>query len=374
METVSAVDVVQQPETSEERARGELIRLDRRRFLRNGALTVAGLSTLAGVQLVGLPAAFAQSGSSPVSNLELLGASADLIPGSTIPLQVCRHVYRYLFHFQAGSPQTIAPDLEVTYRLNSGTLFPALAPGGAPADRLQPTLALAPFANPAAAPTNPFPVLPSVQPQNGTSFVPAQLLGLSCYRLTQQMDALTLQVYEWCSLYCFPGNFVVVTVGDQCFCYSVADRTSSPPPTQKNVVDDNPQLAQFWGTIRSGTPHSIGGIYYYTYNSQQGAFSTATWHANLDVPVGTQCKVDAFIPGSSQPQNRTAQAQYEITNIGVVGRSVVTISQQLTTSQWVTLGVFPFRAGAFSVRLTDETGEPNASRVIVADAVRWTNP
>ena len=137
---------------------------------------------------------------------------------------------------------------------------------------------------------------------------------------------------------------------------------------------DNPQLVQYWGTIQSGTPHSIGGIYYYTYSSQQGAFSTATWNANLDVPVGTQCKVEAFIPGSSQPQNRTARARYEITNIGVVGRNVVTISQQLATSQWVTLGVFPFRPGTFSVRVTDETGEPTGSRIVVADAVRWTNP
>jgi hypothetical protein len=181
-------------------------------------------------------------------------------------------------------------------------------------------------------------------------------------------------VYEWCSLYCFAGNFVVITVGDQCLCYAVTGGTSTPPPPQKNVVVDNPQLVQFWGTIQSGTPHSIGGIYYYTYNSQQGAFSTATWNANLDVPLGTQCKVEAFIPGSSQPQNRTAQARYEVSNSGVVGRNVVTISQQLTTSQWVTLGVFPFRAGTFSVRLTDETGEPNASRIVAADAIRWTNP
>jgi hypothetical protein len=374
MDIVSAANSARQCESIEQIVPQEPVRLGRRRFLQNGAFSVAGLAVLSGVELVQAPAAFAQSGGSPVSNLELLSASADPIAGLPIPLQVCRHVYRYLYRFPVGGPQSLPVDLEITYRLNGGTLFPTAVPGGAPADRLQPTLALAPFASPAAAPANPYPVLPSVPPLNGSSFAPSQLLGLSCYRLTQPVDALTLLVYEWCSLYCFAGNFVVITVGDQCLCYAVTGGTSTPPPPQKNVVVDNPQLVQFWGTIQSGTPHSIGGIYYYTYNSQQGAFSTATWNANLDVPLGTQCKVEAFIPGSSQPQNRTAQARYEVSNSGVVGRNVVTISQQLTTSQWVTLGVFPFRAGTFSVRLTDETGEPNASRIVAADAIRWTNP
>ena len=46
-------------------------------------------------------------------------------------------------------------------------------------------------------------------------------------------------------------------------------------------------------------------------------------------------------------------------------------SQQLGQSQWVTLGTFPFRPGTFEVRLTDETGEPRGTKIVVADAIRW---
>jgi hypothetical protein len=137
-----------------------------------------------------------------------------------------------------------------------------------------------------------------------------------------------------------------------------------------NIEDDSPELVQFWAAQQSS--NSRGGLYYYTGSSPQGAFSRALWAVDLDIPNGFALKVDAHIPGSSQPQNRTARARYLITSANA-NPDVVMITHQRAASQWVTLGTFPFRAGRFQVELTDETGEPAGTRVIVADAVRWTN-
>ena len=197
MENTSARDLISESESSPELPLGELLRLDRRRFLRNGALTAAGLAALSGVELVMPAIARAQSSSSPVQNLELLAASIDPIPAIfPAPAPVCHHVYRYLYRFQAGEPQSIPPDLEVTYRLNGGAAFPTAVPGSSPADRLQPTLALAPFTNPGAAPANLSPGLARRVAWQRRLLRAQPVAGASCYRLTQQVDALTLQVYE----------------------------------------------------------------------------------------------------------------------------------------------------------------------------------
>jgi hypothetical protein len=372
MHSPSAAEIARQSEGhGQTLALGEIARLDRRRFLRGSAFTVAGLATLSGVELVRSPLALAQQPTtalSPVSNMQLTSASATSVPGHPT-LQVCRHAFQLDYAAGPNDPPGVPPDLVRTYRLNEGNAYPASVLNGPPADRLNPLLQPAPFQS-GAVPADPFPT-PSVNAPTTVPAAPESLLPLACYRLVTQIGQNSFRLFDWCTFFCFPENFIVITAGDKCLCYRVGSVAQTPPPPQKNVVSDTPQLTDFWGAIRSGTPHSVGGIYYYTYNSQQGSFSTATWNATLDVAQGSQCRVDAFIPGSSQPQNRTAQAKYEITNSGVVGRNMVTISQQLATSQWVTLGVFPFRAGTFSVRLVDETGEPTGSRIVVADAVRW---
>jgi hypothetical protein len=385
MQNLSAADLARQSEGPAVTTPRALTRLDRRRFLRSGALTVADIAALSGVEPVRPPLALAQNlppGPSPVANLALLSARSEPAAGQpNFPLRTCRHLYRFDYHLDPNST-SIPSDLVMTYRLNAGSAYPSAIPGGSPADRLQATVQIAPFQDPAAAPANPFPALPNLPPINGNAFLAEQFLPLFCYRLVQIIDQQTFpvmrvaRVYDWCSLYCFPGNFIVITVGDQCLCYAVgaADQPSPPLSGPKNVVAASPQLVDYWGVIHSGEPHSVGGTYYYTYSSQQGAFSTATWTANLDVPLGTRCNVEAFIPGSSFPQNRTAQARYQIGYWGVDRNlAVATVNQQLPTSQWVTLGTFPFRPGTFQVRLTDETGEPNATRVVVANAIRWVS-
>jgi hypothetical protein len=375
MQHRSAAPLVRQSEGfGPEAALDTLARLNRRRFLRSSALTVMGAATLSGVELVRAPRALAQaSTSSPVSNLQLNSASTAAVPGSPT-LLVCRHALQFDYAAGPSDPPTPPPDLLRTYRLNEGAAYATNVPGGAPADRLQPLLQPAPFPNIGSVPADPYPApqgpAPTTVPVNSQDLMP-----LICYRLVQATGQNAYRVYDWCSFYCYPDNFVTLTAGDKCLCYRVGSvGQPPPPPQQKSIVNDSPQLADFWGALRSGEPHSIGGIYYYTYNSQQGAFSTATWSTTLNVPLGTQCKVEAFIPGSSQPQNRTALAKYAISNSGVVGQNLVTISQQFAQSQWVSLGVFPFREGTFSVRLTDETGEPRGTRIVVADAIRWSTP
>jgi hypothetical protein len=374
MKIRSATGLARQSEGwGQEAPPGAASRLDRRRFLQSGALTVAGVATLAGVELMEAPWALAQSTSAAASvdNFVLLSAAATPVLGNPT-LQICRHSYRFDYHLSDQVP----PDLVETYRLNAGTAFPTVVPGGAVADRLQPLLQPTPFQQPAAAPAG-FPPAPDAVPPAGPSLVPQQLLPLVCYRLVQVLVLQTFppqqiaRVFDWCSLYCFPGNIIVIAAGDKCVCYRASGGTQQPPP-QKNIVDDSPRLIDFWQAVNSGVPHSIGGVYYYTYNSQQGAVSTAIWQAQLNVTVGTQCRVDAHIPGSAQPQNRTAGARYQVFNAGFISANVVR-NQQLATSQWVNLGTFPFRPGTFEVHLTDETGEPTGSRIVVADAVRWVS-
>jgi uncharacterized repeat protein (TIGR01451 family) len=136
-------------------------------------------------------------------------------------------------------------------------------------------------------------------------------------------------------------------------------------------VDDSPQLRGSWGTVRA---ESIGGTYYYALNQTDRTISTATWTARLNVPDGTRCRVWAFVPYKSSrehPSPRTSQATYEITHSE--GQSTVTISHQVEKSQWVPLGVFPFRTGTFTVRLSDRTGEPQVTTTLAADAIGWTS-
>jgi hypothetical protein len=376
MHQPSAARLARQSEAmGQEAAPGELARLGRRHFLKSGALTVAGIATLSGVEIVRSPFALAQDQLtvlSPVSNFQINNASATPVPGHPT-LHVCKHFTQFDFASGPSDPPGGITEIPRIYRLNEGAAYPANVPGGLPADRLQPVLQPAPWQSLAAAPADPYPTLPG-QPPTGTPVNPQDLLPVVCYRLVQKTGQNTFRVYDWCAFYCYPANFVALTAIDKCLCYRVGSVGQPPPQPQKSVVNDAPQFTDFWAAIRSGAPHSIGGIYYYTYNSQQGAFSTATWNATLNVPQGTQCKVEAYIPGSSAPQNRTARAKYQVSNIGIVGVSEVVISHQLAQSQWVTLGTFPFREGSFSVRLLDETGEPRGSRIVVADAVRWTTP
>jgi hypothetical protein len=64
-------------------------------------------------------------------------------------------------------------------------------------------------------------------------------------------------------------------------------------------------------------------------------------------------------------------AVYTVTHRGPIGVTKVTVNQDVASSQWVTLGNFAFQ-DSYRIELTDETGEPDRTRSVAADAVRLT--
>jgi hypothetical protein len=62
---------------------------------------------------------------------------------------------------------------------------------------------------------------------------------------------------------------------------------------------------------------------------------------------------------------------YQIFSAGVAGTSTRVVNQQVSASQWISPGVFPFQ-GSYRVLLMDATGEAQASRSVVANAIRLT--
>ncbi len=138
-------------------------------------------------------------------------------------------------------------------------------------------------------------------------------------------------------------------------------------PGRSVVLNDTPTLTDFWST--NPLAEAPGGRYFATLNSEEGAFSTATWTGSLPQDLW-QYRVEAFIPRQGVTP-RTNQAVYRIVHAGVLGETRQTVNQQVATSQWTTLGTFPFQ-GSYSVVLTDETGEPTRTRSVAADAIRLT--
>src|SRR5438045_1962946 len=102
----------------------DLIRLNRRQFLRGGAQAVSGMAALSGTGLIHAPSALAQQAGGPVvSRLLLLGTSATRVNDDhptfcdpDLQLLVGRHAYRFDYQFAANSPQKLPADLVATYR------------------------------------------------------------------------------------------------------------------------------------------------------------------------------------------------------------------------------------------------------------------
>jgi hypothetical protein len=143
----------------------------------------------------------------------------------------------------------------------------------------------------------------------------------------------------------------------------------STPPTTGPIVNSTPTLRDYWARIAFSD--AVGGVYYATYNTFQGAVSTATWSDSL--PADGNYQVEVFLP--RQPSTgmvpRTSRAVYQIYQDGAAGVALRTVNQQASGSGWVSLGSFNFRGG-YRIVLTDETGEARATRSVVANAVRLT--
>jgi hypothetical protein len=144
---------------------------------------------------------------------------------------------------------------------------------------------------------------------------------------------------------------------------------STQVPPQNVLTNSAPVLNQGW--YQNSFAEAIGGVYYATYNTFQGAVSTATWTGNIPTPGNYQLEV--FIPRQPFPGSvpRTNRATYQIYPQGFSGVALRTVNQQVTTSQWVPLGTFMFQ-GSYRIVLTDQTAEPLATRGVVANAIRLT--
>lgn len=345
--------------------------LDRRGFLRGGALTIAGLAGLTGADLVRPRVALAHEEDGLVSNLRLVRLQFDEPLPRNPQMRRCCWVHCYICHCSPGEGELLTPDGSSShgvYRLNTGSEYRNRVTSGPLAEQLAATVQNAPFTDPARGfcPTLPVP----------TGETDAPPPWVYCYRLVTRRGDGTWEVCEWCSCYGYPENCVVIVVGGACLCYCVPRLPGGEPhdphdPYDPTIpTDRTPDLTGYWER-RSGNG-SLDGDYYLTYNRTTGVASTATWRITLPQnPPRGLCRVEALIPGSTQPGLRTARAVYRVENSGFVGTREVPISQQLTRAQWVSLGEHPFRAGTWRVTLTDETGEPRSSRVLVADAVRW---
>jgi hypothetical protein len=146
---------------------------------------------------------------------------------------------------------------------------------------------------------------------------------------------------------------------------------AGPAPAVVNLVNSFPGL-HFASFLPSGNPdRAIGPGYFEADNRQQGFSAETLWTANLPIRSRQSIRVEANIPGTADPQTRTAQARYEI--IHADGTAVVTVDQRTATTVSVTLGVFQFENGLTTVHLTNETGESTGTTVVVANAIRWSN-
>jgi hypothetical protein len=143
----------------------------------------------------------------------------------------------------------------------------------------------------------------------------------------------------------------------------------STPPTTGPIIDSTPALRDYWARIAFS--EAVGGVYYATYNTFEGAVSTATWSDSL--PADGSYQVEVFIPRqpSTSAVPRTTRAVYQIYQDGAAGVALRTVNQQVSASGWVSLGSFNFR-GSYRIVLTDETGEARGTRSVVANAVRLT--
>lgn len=136
------------------------------------------------------------------------------------------------------------------------------------------------------------------------------------------------------------------------------------------IVDSEPNEQLFGTFIRSDTPHWYTSMYgwngssLYTYASPR-VTEWGEWRPRLGAPGRYEAQV--FIPGVHAT---TLNAQYLISH--EEGQTSVSVDQSRYFDEWVSLGVYPFPAEGASIRLTDQTGEPDAARREVNfDALRW---
>jgi hypothetical protein len=139
----------------------------------------------------------------------------------------------------------------------------------------------------------------------------------------------------------------------------------------QEIVNDWPQISWGWGWSRGvqtvAATEAIGGEYRVMPCRKADTRFRATWSATLTKGV---YDVYAHLPDSFVRQlvQRTQTAEYEVSH--AYGATAVTVDQQTRTG-WVRLGSWSFDAGYTTVTLRDVTGEPDGSKSVIVDAVKW---
>lgn len=141
-----------------------------------------------------------------------------------------------------------------------------------------------------------------------------------------------------------------------------------PPPGGERLVIDNLDPGFSWGgpaEYKNASPGGYGTGFFWTKNSADEPVNYAQWTPAFR--TGGRYEVFVFIPATCAT---TQNLRYRIMHNGE--RHDVQISQARYGNQWVSLGVYAFNGrGAESVIAYDNTGEPDASRFIAFDAVKF---
>ena len=134
------------------------------------------------------------------------------------------------------------------------------------------------------------------------------------------------------------------------------------------IVDDidpgfgKDRLTTGWQAADKG----YGGHLLYTLNTDavRPNYNWARWHPNLKPG---QYEVFAYIP---ELYNTTSQAIYRISHAD--GLALRSVDQSINGDRWVSLGAYRFLGTSDDyVELDDVTSEPQWTRLIVCDAMKW---
>ena len=149
------------------------------------------------------------------------------------------------------------------------------------------------------------------------------------------------------------------------------EKIADGPPTGTPVIVDDPELLvtatgkMIWWHPETGVGYEDDMVWTQNTTSRQDNF--ARWVPTL--PTAGSYLIEAYIPGFDKP---STQARYMIRASGETHERIV--NQSLTADAWVELGSFELQAsndGSEYVELGDLTGEPNVTRNVLFDAVRF---
>jgi lysozyme len=140
-------------------------------------------------------------------------------------------------------------------------------------------------------------------------------------------------------------------------------------PTAPTIIDDASGCFSSGGPaqfIRSEPAGHDGSLKWTHATDSATAANFGEW--KLDVTEAGRYRVEAYTPA---PFNESKRAVYRVSHGGTITEATV---DQSAVDGWNPVGEFAFAAGGMqSIRVDDNTGEPNASETrIVFDAVRLT--